>query len=555
MATDSLPLYDGLFSPQTPVAAPPEPPRTHDAALGVLRRTFQTPFAVLDARSGHWIERPEDQPRHDSSTLFELARRVAELGRPEILAYEDPLAVLAVPLVEAGDCVFVATAMFVVRPVLASEDLSGPAEALGLAAETAAAWSVRQIPWSADALLSTAALVVGHSREMGRLRQLEEESQSLSVHLAATYEEISLLYRLTQNLRISESDEELGRVALEWMEGVIPAEGLAIQYLPITAEDESLTHQGRSRSKLLSFGRFPLDNEAFSRLIDFLNIGPATRPTVVNRRTTSQSGWPFAEVRELITVPLVEGENLFGWLAAVNHVDGAEFGTVEASLLSSVGAILGIHSGNIELYRQQAELLAGVVRALTSAIDAKDPYTCGHSDRVARVAVRLAQELGCDAEKLNTIYLSGLLHDIGKIGIDDNVLRKPGSLTSEEYEHIKTHVKIGHRILTDLKKLDTVLPVVLHHHESWDGKGYPDGIPAEQIPLVARIIAVADSFDAMGSDRPYRKGMPDEKIDSIFRAGAGKQWDPAVVEAFFRCREDVRRIMREDQEVQVIPPQ
>ena len=158
----------------------------------------------------------------------------------------------------------------------------------------------------------------------------------------------------------------------------------------------------------------------------------------------------------------------------MNHVEGDEFGTVEASLLNSVAAILGIHSGNIELYRQQSELLAGVVRALTSAIDAKDPYTCGHSDRVARVAVRLAQELGCDASTLNTIYLSGLLHDIGKIGIDDSVLRKPGKLTDAEYEHIKRHVEIGHQILRDLKKLDDVLPVVLHHHESWDGAGYPE---------------------------------------------------------------------------------
>src|SRR5206468_868648 len=133
--------------------------------------------------------------------------------------------------------------------------------------------------------------------------------------------------------------------------------------------------------------------------------------------------------RELVIVSLCEGENCFGWLAAFNHTQGEEFGTIEANLLSSVAAILGIHSGNSELYQQQREFFAGVVGALTSAIDAKDPYTCGHSDRVARVAVRLAEELGCDKKQLDTIYLSGLLHDVGKIGIDDNVLRKPAKLT------------------------------------------------------------------------------------------------------------------------------
>ncbi len=226
------------------------------------------------------------------------------------------------------------------------------------------------------------------------------------------------------------------------------------------------------------------------------------------------------------------------------HIDDAEFGTVEASLLSSVAAILGIHSGNIELYRQQSELFEGIVRALTSAIDAKDPCTCGHSDRVARVAVRLAEELGCDTQTMDTMYLAGLLHDVGKIGIDDSVLRKPGKLSDEEYEHIKRHSEIGHRILRDLSKLDSVLPVVLHHHESWDGSGYPEKLIAERIPLSARIVAVADAFDAMGSDRPYRKGMPDEKIDDIFRTGAGRQWDPNVVDAFFYVRDDIRKIAR-----------
>jgi HD-GYP domain-containing protein (c-di-GMP phosphodiesterase class II) len=276
-----------------------------------------------------------------------------------------------------------------------------------------------------------------------------------------------------------------------------------------------------------------------------LGLDGRSRPVVLNPPATERAGWPLSELRQLVMVPLAEGDNLFGWLAALNHTAGGEFGTVEASLLNSVAAILGIHSGNIELYRQQAELMSGIIRALTSAIDAKDQYTCGHSDRVARFSVRIGRELNCTQDQLDTIYLSGLLHDIGKIGVSDSVLRKPDRLTDEEYSHIQTHVQVGHRILVDLKKLGEVLPAVLHHHESWDGSGYPQGLRGEAIPLSARIIAVADSFDAMGSDRPYRKGMADEKIDGIFRGGRGKQWDPQVVDAFFRCRDDLRRIARE----------
>jgi len=379
-----------------------------------------------------------------------------------------------------------------------------------------------------------------------RIEDLEQETEKLALNLVATYEEISLLYRITRNLKISQSDEELGRAALEWMQDVVPAEGLAIQLLPVTQEGEQLTRRGRTESVLLSFGRCPVDDRQFSLLVDHLDLRAGNRPVVVNPPSTSDDSWPFPQVRQVIAVSLAEGENLFGWLAAFNHVSGDEFGTVEASLLSSVAAILGIHSGNIELYRQQSELFAGVVRALTSAIDAKDPYTRGHSDRVARLAVRLAQELGCDQKAVDTIYLAGLLHDIGKIGVDDSVLRKPGKLTDEEYEHIKTHVQIGHRILQGLKKLDDVLPVVLYHHESWDGGGYPGRLTGEEIPRAARIVAVADAFDAMGSDRPYRNGMPYEKINAIFRSGAARQWDSEVVEALFRIRDDLREITASD---------
>src|SRR5690606_13199549 len=177
-----------------------------------------------------------------------------------------------------------------------------------------------------------------------------------------------------------------------------------------------------------------------------------------------------------------------------------------------------------------------------------DPYTCGHSDRVARIAVRIARHMGCTPSMLNTLYMAGLLHDIGKIGIDDQVLRKPGRLTEAEFEHIKLHPELGYRILSDLRQLSDVLPVVLHHHEQWDGGGYPARLKGEETPLLARITAVADAFDAMTSDRHYRKGLPREKVDEIFRQAAGQQWDPRVVEAYFACRDDIVEISRRERE-------
>jgi len=516
----------------------------------LLRRAFGVGFHVADAESGELTKASPDQPQSDRETRAGLCRQVALGRRPEIIQEESPFVVLAVPLLGADDSVAtaVAEATFVAHSIASDEDIRRAARGLGMRPEEALAWTHRQTPWDPVTLERVGDLVMDQMAAALRIEGLEQETEDLSVNLVSTYEEISLLYRITQNLKLSQSDEELGRAALEGMGEVVPAAGLAIQLLPIEAnpQDEPLAPHGRTEPVLLSFGQCPIDSEQFSQLVDLLELRCGHRPTVLNPRATNDPAWPFPDVRELIVVPLAEGENLFGWMAAFNHVSGGEFGTVEASLLSSVAAILGIHSGNIDLYRQQSELFAGIVRALTSAIDAKDPYTHGHSDRVARVAVHLAQELGCDQKMVDTIYLSGLLHDIGKIGIDDSVLRKPGPLTDDEYEHIKKHVRIGHRILTGLRKLDNVLPVVLYHHEAWNGKGYPRQLAGEAIPLAARIVAVADSLDAMGSDRPYRKRLPAEKIDAIFASGSGVQWDSAVVDALFRSRSEIEAILNDD---------
>jgi len=140
------------------------------------------------------------------------------------------------------------------------------------------------------------------------------------------------------------------------------------------------------------------------------------------------------------------------------------------------------------------------------------------------------------------LYLIGLLHDVGKIGIEDNVLKKTGPLTPEEFRQIQSHVRIGVHILSDLKKLQHLLPGVAHHHESLDGSGYPSGLAGDAIPLEARILAVADSYDAMSSTRPYRRRITPMQIDENFRKGAGVQWDPKVVAALFSCRGDLERI-------------
>ena len=231
-----------------------------------------------------------------------------------------------------------------------------------------------------------------------------------------------------------------------------------------------------------------------------------------------------------------------GWIVAVNPVDDRPFAAAEVELIRPVASLIGTQRTNGRLYGELKELLFGVIRSLTSAIDAKDPYTSGHSERVARIAVRLAEELGLSANDRGDLYLMGLLHDVGKIGINDTLLKKTTPLTPEEYREIQSHVSIGVHILADLKKLHHLLPGVEHHHENFDGTGYPAGLKGEAIPLSARILAVADGFDAMSSTRPYRRRMTPMAIDQILRKGAGTQWDARVVDALFACRNDIEQI-------------
>ena len=174
------------------------------------------------------------------------------------------------------------------------------------------------------------------------------------------------------------------------------------------------------------------------------------------------------------------------------------------------------------------------VKVLTSAVEARDPYTRGHSDRVRRISVRTGMKLGLSDVKLENLEYGALLHDIGKIGIKDEVLRKPGPLSAEEYHHIQQHPMIGVKIMEQVDFFKEKIPMVRHHHEHYNGSGYPDGLTGETIPLEARIISIADAFDAMTSERPHRGKLPLVDVLLELKKGEGKQFDPHVLKVFMK---------------------
>jgi HD-GYP domain-containing protein (c-di-GMP phosphodiesterase class II) len=518
--TRDLDAGTALAEPDRPRGMRPETQR----AVVTYERALEQSFTVLDPAIGENLQTSTDGLGCDCAGRLAVLEEIARRGRPEIVDEVSPLMMLGIPLpVDPCDPPLVAVAMFVTEAVREESQVAAAAAAFGIDSSQLFQWSQSRIVWHPQAALQMCQLLVEKSATQLQAHQLKRQVAEISSHLLNTFEEITLLHRLTEQLSLAKSVVKLCELSVRWLSDVIPARCVAI-------------HE-------------------FDKFMERLGPHVATEPLVLNRAATSSPTWFYPNIREIISVPIREGDHLFGWLLALNHTGSrdvtnseVEFGTVEASLLSSVATILGIHGGNIMLYQEQADFFASVVRALTSAIDAKDPYTCGHSDRVARLSVCLARRMGCTDDELDTIYLSGLLHDIGKIGIDDTVLRKPGALTEAELEHIKTHPMLGCKILDGVKQLDKVLPVVMHHHEAWDGGGYPSGLKGEECPKLARIVAVADSIDAMSSDRPYRQGIPDEKLDRILREGAGRQWDVQVVEAAFQVRDELRKIGRTERE-------
>lgn len=211
----------------------------------------------------------------------------------------------------------------------------------------------------------------------------------------------------------------------------------------------------------------------------------------------------------------------------------------ESDLRSARMAVKMFASHRAYTQTMTKQLLLGLLHSLTAVIDAKDPYTAGHSERVARIAVLLAQAMGLSEATQGDVFLAGLLHDLGKIGVPDAILTKPGKLTADEFTEIRAHPVIGERIVASIKPFERLCPAVRNHHERYDGTGYPDGLAGEGIPLIARILAVADALDAMMSPRRYRAARSPLEIDAIFIGESGRQFDPAIVKAFMTIRQDV----------------
>jgi HD-GYP domain-containing protein (c-di-GMP phosphodiesterase class II) len=378
-------------------------------------------------------------------------------------------------------------------------------------------------------------------RLMSRPPSLDDSQPSYQ--MPAAYQALLVLDQLIHKLRIHKEPADSRQQILEAAARVVRVQTLL--WVPANPRDDVQQH---GETCLASTEGYPL-----AQLLERTPDLQASGVLLCNQVQSGSWGSRCPGIATLLAFRVPSRKPL-GWAIFLNKkgepddtpAPGARsFRHSDAALLAPFVSLLELSTRSASRYQELKNLLVGLTRSLTAAIDAKDSYTFGHSERVARISVELGRELKLDDLDLSDIYLAGLLHDIGKIGIRDSVLSKPGKLTPEEFEHIKQHVTIGHSILADLQPIRNLLPGVLYHHERWDGTGYPEGLKGDCIPQLARILAVADSYDAMSTSRPYRQALSPQRVEEILIQGGGTQWDKRVVDAFLRCRHRIHTIRQQ----------
>lgn len=316
-------------------------------------------------------------------------------------------------------------------------------------------------------------------------------------------------------------------------------------------------HQAESGSIML------LDEETNELIIKAaINIDPEIVRSTRSKIGEGIAGWVAKEAKPLlllngvtfkgtrdlkdaVSIPIMLKEKVVGVLNLSNKKSGGvsdkshAFNTKDLEFLTTLANQAASVIHNAQLFERLRRNYFSIIQALAAAIDAKDSYTHGHSARVAEYAVATVRELGMPQEELETIQAAAYLHDVGKIGVPELILGKLGNLTDEEFEIIKTHPEISARILAPVQFNGAVIPIVRHHHERYNGTGYPDHLSGENIPLEARILAIADSFDAMTSSRPYRPARSVQWAKEEIRRCAGTQFDPKIVDVFLLAIEKV----------------
>ena len=426
------------------------------------------------------------------------------------------------PITERRERHGYACAMLLTPAAIAGETFAALCQSAGADAAVAADLLAPAAGQTPSGVETVSTLLAGSLDDLAELTAAENALNGFSAQLAESYEEINLLYSIGRSMKEIVSVEAFVANLCQEMRETLPYRWIAAYFSPTDLVP------GRLRGGVFIDGQSVRRGEKARRFFSEITSSVADRDRAETFVFTTEENGP-----EILCRAILRDDHVIGLLAAgEKQGPDASVSSVDMKLLDGAARLSEIAIANNALYEEQQAFFLGTLEALTSAIDAKDPYTCGHSQRVSELSKRLAETVGLSPAEVETIRISGLVHDLGKIGVPESVLLKTSRLTDEEFDLIKRHPEIGHRILRGINLFEDALPGVLHHHERWDGRGYPFGLAGDETPLIARIIGVADAFDAMSSSRTYRSAMPRQRVLDEIRKCAGSQFDPELADAF-----------------------
>lgn len=395
-------------------------------------------------------------------------------------------------------------------------------------------------------------------QNLSEIIEMGYEIDSLSGEVARNYEELSLLWNFSSRLGSELDVDKICSILADQVMSICPSKNISImldgEILLNTLSTESFSHQpditesiilNCDKSVLLPKISLGINADKTSKMAlkkDEGLIGYAIHKkkalTVHDVFTDKRfETFPYP-VKSILIVPLIAEDTVIGTIICSDKPNDEEFLSKEIKLISGIASESALSLKKALLYDEIQSMLFSTAEAFAFAIEAKDPYTYGHSKRVSEMTVQIGLHLGLSPDKSNRIKLAALLHDIGKIGTPEDILHKSGKLTPDEISKIKEHPVIGARMVEHIKRMSEIAEWIYHHHEKYDGSGYPAGIGGNAIPVAARIISIADNYDALTSDRPYRKAFTKEEAIRIMRESVGLQFDPMLFKYFER---EVRR--------------
>lgn len=360
-----------------------------------------------------------------------------------------------------------------------------------------------------------------------QIAELQKDLYLTIEELSNVYEELSILHHLPQTLTGLTIDQICNRL-LEEVQTELDVETVAIMLLD---ENRNEIYTAASNGKWPSDRVFKKGNNIVWDAIK------KNKPQVFCNIASSPYKNTFPEINAVLVCPLIGKKKVMGAIVTGGKTSGEEFYSPDTKFLMTIASQAGLAIENAYLYQEMEVFFFGTVMAFVKAIESRSYWTSGHSERVTRYSLAIAKEMGMDKHFIERLKICGLLHDIGKIATPVEVLDKHGTLTDEELMEVEQHPLTGSVILGDLKPFKDIIDGIKYHHEKWDGRGVPEKLKGEAIPIMARIITVADAFDAMTSNRPYREKMSLEATVKELTLHAGKQFDPKIVDAFLRIKD------------------